>query len=262
MKILSLIPIFIFLMACEKIETPEEPTVSMHNSYYIADLSGLPKCSEKEEGQLFYIVSIKKFMVCTNEKYEVVEIAGPQGEQGVAGVNGNNGIDGAQGPQGEPGLAGINGNNGLPGTMAVADTIGELGKILSITTVHLTIYSQENYIYFLGWNGQIFDSTFYFSGADCAGTRYILVGQYDSYSMLGKMVFRDAANDKLYVPKTINADGTALSVSVNALSSYSAGICTNTNLTYYFSEMQETTKASVGIPETITAPLSIIFNSL
>lgn len=260
MKLLSLIPIFIFLMACNKTEIPEEPTRSVHNSYYIADLSGLPECSAKEEGQLYYIVSIKKFMVCTNEKFEVVEIAGPQGEQGVAGTNGNNGIDGAQGPQGEQGVAGTNGNNGSPGTMAVSDANGELGKILMITTVYLTVYNQEDYLYFLGWNGQIFDDTFYFSGSGCTGTRYSNVGQYESYAMIGKIVFRDATIDKLYVPKTVNADGTALTTSLNALSFSSSGICTNTNLTSYFSELIETTKASVGIPETITAPISIIFN--
>jgi len=122
------------------------------------------------------------------------------------------------------------------------------------------MYSSTGYIYSLGWNGNIKTlNIVFFSGANCTGTAYIIEADNSSNS---KTVFYSKYLNKYYVPKTINADGTAYaSATPVTTNSYDKndGSVVNYTQTSVSIELVETTKALVGIPATITPPLTIVF---
>lgn len=71
-------------------------------SLYLNDRSLMPKCTADNLNQLIYILSEKKFYVCSAFQWAEVSIKGDKGDTGATG---------AQGSQGQQGTAGQNGTN-------------------------------------------------------------------------------------------------------------------------------------------------------
>jgi len=134
------------------------------------------------------------------------------------------------------------------------NTGNEVGQALDISSYSIIMYSSNNYIYTLQWDGSLARNAIYYSGTDCAGSAY-----YSAGLIYGKTVFYDGTTH--YIPKTIRSDGTAYYDTINKIpySSHNIlGTCTNTGSESILIELESTTRTSVGIQSTITPPLTVV----
>ena len=146
--------------------------------------------------------------------------------------------------------------------MYLNDSNGEVGRVVSSNAIGITMYSSTGYMYAITWEGILtnkvnsFGIPVNFSGLNCTGTAYYTPGGDAFY---GKYIV--TYGTKIYKPKTINANGTAYKSSVTTASNFyeDFGVCGNSSSTSSQAELVETTRSEVGIPATITPPLTITF---
>jgi len=180
----------------------------------------LPVCNSSAIGQLFYVLDVKQFKYCDGTAYQEIDLTGPQGV-----------------------LAKVYDSNNT-----------ELGVLLEAAEDSITLLNSFGFIYHINWGGTIESwANFNFSGIGCTGVMYnqVFGTTYKNISVW---------NNKLYKPKNIDSNGNAVAVTVST-SSYGyydiTQQCYNTSLPGQMYEVEETTSAAVGIPETITAPIII-----
>ncbi len=130
---------------------------------------------------------------------------------------------------------------------------------------YFLIYSPSGYMYWIDWAGSLIDTSddIYFSELDCKGTLYSDMGYADK-GIYGKIVTYDKFHDKLYrLKSSLITAGYIKGISITVKSEYlhSDGTCENTTNPYTSGviELEETTRADVGIPATITAPITLDF---
>jgi len=126
----------------------------------------------------------------------------------------------------------------------------------------LLIYSPSGYMYWINWSGALSQEDWiFFSTDNCTGTPYVESG--NNSNRFGKVVIYDEQHNKLYRLKSslITSGGYITPTQITYKSYYDyEGTCRN-DLPYVLSaiELEETTRAAVGIPETITPPITLNF---
>ncbi len=140
----------------------------------------------------------------------------------------------------------------------INDANGEIGRALMVMHNIITMYSSNNYMYIMKWDGTFLTQPIYFSESSCTGTAYVYRDSLIEYPSYGKFALY-GTDSKLYRYKTVNEDGTSSIISISYESIYDSGMCSALSGTTDASELEETTRASVGIPATITPPLSVVF---
>jgi hypothetical protein len=294
-KILYFIMIFIFIIGCYK-NNPVNQSVNQNNNNNdnlentIIESSGamvingrnLVECNLDTQGQLFYVIEFEQFRYCNNSSYVTINLRGDkgdkgdqglqglqgdkgdkgdqglQGEKGDKGDKGDQGLQGVQGMQGVQGQAGLNGLNGTNGTpLKVYDSVmTEIKYAVSFTHLTITLISPQGYLYYLNWAGEMTQTPFSWITTDCTGTPYIdgsFTNRYTGFFL------RQDSNGVLYKPANLDVNNMAIVTTINRSSHGAPGNCTSFSGTIEAIEMEPTTKAACGIPETITPPLSIQF---
>ena len=151
------------------------------------------------------------------------------------------------------------------GTSTAAPTVVDgngvtLGIATYIDSYAVTIKNSSGYFYSIGWNGAFFDSQVYFNGASCAGTTaWLNEGGGNGpggTKVSGKFLTWVANGDQLYKYANLDANGLATSVGFTGTSLWNYGSCQggSTNTGWVLTPV---TRASVGIPATIAAPITV-----
>lgn len=126
------------------------------------------------------------------------------------------------------------------------------------------VYSPSGYMYRIDWTGSLQDASddIQFSELNCEGTPYMSDMSEDA-RIYGKLVIYDEFRDKLYRLKSSLITNGYIKANSRILKSHydTDGTCKNDDSprTYAIVEVEETTRAEVGIPTTITAPITLNF---
>lgn len=151
--------------------------------------------------------------------------------------------------------------------MVVSDaTTTVLGNLMSAGPLGVEVMNTTtNYLYFLDWSGApsnewlAYYPTFYYSNTGCVGLIYMTSGSINTYTKInGKQVLATPTT-QIAVPKVFNADGSAVVAGSKNYSSFwpMNGSCSNTAGTAGIGvEVQVTSRTTVGLPATVTAPIS------
>jgi hypothetical protein len=151
--------------------------------------------------------------------------------------------------------------------MVVSDaTTTVLGNLMSAGPLGVEVMNTTTgYLYYLDWSGAPSDEwlayypTFYYSSLGCVGLVYMTSGSINTYTKInGKQVIATPST-QIAVPKVLNVDGSATVAASKNYSSYwpMNGSCSNTGGTAGIGvEVQVTSRTTVGLPATVTAPIS------
>ena len=143
-----------------------------------------------------------------------------------------------------------------------------LGYVTSTTyNPDISIISSTGYIYKIDWSGALISQYFYYSSAaNCTGSLYIdVTGQISKNGYFGKFVFKNDADNNIYRVKTQNTDNTAGTTTGLTYQSFwdrPNNLCSTTGMPSAGKtgiEMILTDNVTTGIPATITAPISLVF---
>ncbi|KRD26903.1 hypothetical protein ASE39_00900 [Acidovorax sp. Root267] len=186
-------------------------------------------------------------------------VAGPTGAQGIQGVQGATGPAGATGATGAAGAAG--------GGLGVRDNSStSLGTVIDISVSsqsYVAVMTSTKHYVKLRFNGTIQnESSIYFVSTDCTGTPYGGSGGTSSNQRFAKtVVYRSTG--QLYTLSNPDANGLAtpvsqatLGIDVNSIEDNVSGTCTTSASTQHMFPLTLVTPASVGLPNSIAAPLS------
>ncbi len=138
-------------------------------------------------------------------------------------------------------------------SLIVEDADGtSLGLVLSADSESITILSSEKYIYVYDWI-EFQKRNIYYTNGTCSGAAY------DSESTkYGKSISINNSGD-VFIPTNLNADGSPATSLITSESyiDQDTGSCMTDTYNGDFIELTPTTKAAVGIPDTIALPLTI-----
>ena len=197
--------------------------------------------------------------------------SGPSGPQGLVGPSGPSGPSGPQGLVGPSGPSGPSGPTGPAGSagLVVTDNTGQtLGKLLAISDSGVSVLTSNGYWVDIQWDGTFPVRQIYFQNDGCTGSFWLNAGGSVGRFMWGKHAVGDDgyvagntnASAGLAVPKTVNADGVALSADFSArvLKNYT-NVCpaSGSNMSNSGWELQSISISTVGLPATITPPLHV-----
>ena len=208
-------------------------------------------------------------------------VAGPQGLQGIQGPTGPTGADsvvpGPQGLQGIQGIAGPTGPTGATGATGAAGTSGggvtvqdnngvNLGTVvdMSVSSQSFVAFltSTKHYVK-LRLNGTVqYESSIYFTSADCTGTPYGGSGGTSGNPRFAKTVIYRTTG-QLYTLANPDANGLAtpvpqatLGITVASIEDSTTGACTSSVSTQHMFPLTLVTPAAVGLPAFVAAQLS------
>jgi len=147
-----------------------------------------------------------------------------------------------------------------------------LGYAVDVNEDYLIVLSSLGYSYRIDWAGKLsptfnsHNNGLVYSGTACSGIVYKQIGILSAtHSYFGKQVMYASLTSKIYMPKTVDSNGTAV-VSTANVNSYESGqsgyvsICMNATVNNeYVIELNETDRITVGIPDIITAPITLDF---
>ncbi len=156
-----------------------------------------------------------------------------------------------------------NGGSGIAfASIIVEDASGQnLGYYLGGSPYEeIWIYNPSGYMYYIDWSGTLIDNVVVvFSNENCTGTPY--VRDISGSKHFGKSVFYDKTTDKLYRYKSsLITQGYVTSTERTIKSQYGLGeVCGNITATWGVFELELTTRSDVGIPDSISAPITLNF---
>jgi len=142
----------------------------------------------------------------------------------------------------------------------VYDANGSIGNALEVYDTQITMYSSTGYIYTIDWNGNLYPNGIYYTGANCSGTPHLYVTNGVGY--YGKSVYYGMSLGKIYIPNTVNSNGTSYYDTVNKIAILSIdnyGTIQNFSASYFGIQLKESDRTTTGIPATITPPIHIEF---
>ncbi len=155
--------------------------------------------------------------------------------------------------------------------LSVHDSEGRLlGYIVNHDYGGIEMLSIEGYFYRIDWDGTLLPSPIYFEYPDCSGTPYGSFFDLLYFNGYGKCLIYDHINNQLYTPGNIDSEGMiVLSYDINFVSylsefssscySFYSPTSTPTSTPSFTSpgiKLEEIGRGTVGIPDTITPPLS------
>ncbi len=136
-----------------------------------------------------------------------------------------------------------------------------LGTVLDTYMNAVNVISPNGYIVQYNWDGSNnSEMMIYYSGTDCTGSVYF-DASYGTSILYGKFTAYNKISGIHYAPNSIDSNGLAVTTtSVPFQSSYTgmAGSCNNGSNTVTIPVlMKEVTLSEMGLPATVTLPLSI-----
>lgn len=177
---------------------------------------------------------------------------GPAGPAGPAGPTGATGATGAQGPMGPAGPTGATGPVGPSGGANVYDANSVLlGRAIAADDEGVTLFTSTGHLATLRWDGSFETSPVFFTTAGCTGTAYLNSRATASRRIFAKRVVFSKYTASIYVPNATT------SASVAGASSDSDGLCRTTGTAAHGWALTATTRATVGLPATISGPLTL-----
>jgi collagen triple helix repeat protein/putative cell wall binding repeat protein len=190
--------------------------------------------------------------------------AGPQGATGLQGLVGGQGPKGDQGDQGLKGDKGDKGDQGVPGSAGVGgvnivDANGRtVGRALSMSRSSVTLLTSTGFQLTLNWDGAFVNDQIYWTGANCAsGDAYLNAGRTGVAPITPKIAVWSKTPGKLLVPATVGANGlspTVDNVTVASIDNPTSPCGSATTGSGWL--LRSATVAEVGLPATITGPLT------
>lgn len=143
-----------------------------------------------------------------------------------------------------------------------------IGYVQSIGTSNYVIRTSNGYITTISIDGSFVGAQTYYNDSGCNGiTKYINSGGSTTlgYIRSGKYLYYEPTTGKFFKLKNINSNGIAISVTIpsssyiyNFNASTNVGTCTVGSGTVGWQvEETETTRATIGLPATITLPLTL-----
>ena len=209
--------------------------------------------------------------------------AGAQGAQGAQGAKGDTGAQGLKGDTGAPGAAGATGPAGPAGPAGPRGATGPTGPPGGGATLqdaggqtvgkytgggspfiggdNFEIVTSTGYVAQIAPTGAVAPIQTWFTGTNCTGTGYVNDGQNTGGEVLpGKWVVGLPSLSAIGVPATVAANGTTTSevATMNSIYNISSGCRNETTPTSHSGwKLRTATRTEVGLPATITAPLTI-----
>ncbi len=154
-----------------------------------------------------------------------------------------------------------NGADAQGGGVKLSDASGfDLGTVVSADDYGITVLSTTGYIAWYGWDGDMGDGQYYFSGSSCTqGTAYLNSGSNDPQKMYAKSVYYHPRSDQLLVPSNIGGDGMATSVGNLSPGSFdNYGSCSSPyNSSGHGWAMQSISASAAGVKMSPSLPLTL-----
>lgn len=135
-----------------------------------------------------------------------------------------------------------------------------LGAVQTVATSNLTVRSPNGYYYTITWAGVFPDQQIYYSNGGCTGSMWLNAGTTNLSYRYVKFLVYEGKTGNFFVPAGGNANGLASNVAFTAPSIWnsSGGVwqCLGggTNGGWLLTSIS---RATAGIPATITPPLTI-----
>ncbi|SFM70828.1 DUF7151 family protein [Marinobacter zhejiangensis] len=149
-----------------------------------------------------------------------------------------------------------NGDQGGGGTELVDSNGVVLGSVLGATPTEITLRTPDpyNYLVSIGWDGSFLDKFTIYSAAGCTGDARIYIDGTPNQSIPAKSAFWAGKEGQFMVP--IGTDSIANQV-LNYESFWEAGACTDSTGSEDLWAATLMSDTSIGLPATITPPLSL-----
>lgn len=135
----------------------------------------------------------------------------------------------------------------------VKDSSGTLlGYLVTADASYVTILTSSDYLISLAYDGSAAqNAAFHYTSNDCTGTFY-----KTGAKNYGKAVITDSSGNN-YVPKSVtNGIATSSTLTFNSFQTVAGGSCNASTTTTAGYELKTTTFQEIGLPTTISAPIS------
>lgn len=130
-----------------------------------------------------------------------------------------------------------------------------LGTVLGSDLQQVSIRTPNNYLVSVNWDGSLLDKYASYDGADCTGALFIYIDG-SPMSIHANSAFWSSNENGFLVPQ--NPNGTAAVASQELpYSSYWDGGCVDSSATDDMWPAFTVSRSAVGLPSSITAPLTI-----
>lgn len=204
--------------------------------------------------------------------------AGPTGATGATGAQGPIGLTGPQGPTGATGATGATGPQGPQGPQgsfgSLKDKNGQLiGALMGIWQSGFTVLTSTGYVLDINYDGTFYPAQIYYSNSNCTGTAWYNSGgsayQYPAYYTPSQILKKTAVYSRglgqlmIVDPATVDANGGATDTCqlVAAIDNPTCQVQSGTTAGWTGPaacgwKLITATRATLGLPTTITPPLS------
>lgn len=149
-----------------------------------------------------------------------------------------------------------NGDQGGGGSQLVDSNGAVLGSVLGATLTEITLRTPDPYNYLLNiaWDGSFLDKFTVYSAAGCTGDAHIYIDGTPNVSIPAKSAFWAGKEGQFMVP---NGTGSIANQSLSFESFWQAGNCTDKTDSEDIWAATLMSATSIGLPATITPPLSL-----
>ncbi|WEK70179.1 MAG: collagen-like protein [Candidatus Chryseobacterium colombiense] len=155
------------------------------------------------------------------------------------------------------------GSSGGEGLGRLVDANNQLiGYVQSIGTSNYVIKTSNGYITTINVDGTFPGLQSYYGDSSCSGTiKYINSGNNTLQNRNGKYLYYEGTTGKFFKIDNVNANGYATNVAMSGIGYLYqvAGTCSPSSSTNFGWKVEttETTRATIGLPATITLPLTL-----
>jgi hypothetical protein len=148
-------------------------------------------------------------------------------------------------------------SSGGSGIGTLRDSAGNvLGTAISATSTTVQLRSSTGYFYSILWTGGFVAAQIYYSNTGCTGTAWLNAASTQPRLWYSKFALYEGATGDFDLVSNADANGNATNVTASVASVFSASCAPITGSVGGF-VLQRTTRAALGIPATITPPLTI-----
>jgi hypothetical protein len=171
----------------------------------------------------------------------------PSGPAGATGPAGPQGVAGPQGPAGPPG----------GGLLLIDSNNVTLGKAAAVNDYGVTFITSTGHMVFVEWTGTIPTGQVWYTNSACTANPHLNSGGSDPDPLFGKTVVRLHTGNKLMVPSNVGPNGVSLAQPVNVVAIDNPTCGSHPATPRWGWPLMEVTRAQVGLPASITAPLRL-----
>jgi len=130
-----------------------------------------------------------------------------------------------------------------------------LGRLLTWSRNAVTFKTSTNHVVTMNMDGSFPTAQIYYTGAGCTGTAYLNSGGTANSEIYGRVASWSGSLNSFVVPTTVGADGVSVSVAFTAATIDNPACGANAGARDGWL-LQTVTRAAIGLPATITTPIS------